>query len=359
MSKIGQRKRWLFPAAAAFAILAAVASVAFYLHQTLYVPIRTPGSGVEIEFRIERGEKLDSIALRLQQAGSIRDPAALKLAAFLGGGGAGIKAGTHRLRTDLSAWEIFQLLQRSPAADFIRVVIPEGFDSFEIALLAASAGICSQEDFLAAVADPSPIADIAPQATSLEGYLFPDTYHVPVGSGAKELLAMMLKRFREVADTEMVSNLQAAGFTLHNGVILASLIAKEAGNAEEMPLISSVFHNRLSIGMKLDCDPTFIYARKLAGRWDGVVQGDDRSFDSPYNTYIHNGLPPGPIGSPGRDALLAVIAPADSDFFYFVAKGPDTSEGHYFSRTAKEHRQAVEKYRREIELSKTETTRNQ
>jgi UPF0755 protein len=350
--KAGRRgRRWILPAAVALALLASIVAVVVYIQQMLYSPMLPPGSGEETGFRIEHGEKLDSVARRLHEAGLLRDPAALKLAAFFGGGGAGIKAGTHRLRTDMSAWEIYRLLQRSPAADFIRLVIPEGFDSFETALKAAEAGICSEEEFLAAVADPSPIADLAPSARTLEGYLYPDTYHVPVGAGAQGLVAMMIKRFRDQVDAELIDTFKATGLDLPNGVILASLIAKEAGHAEEMPLISSVFHNRLRIGMKLDCDPTFIYARKLAGDWDGVVRGDDRSFESPYNTYLHGGLPPGPISSPGREALRAAAEPAATDFLYFVAKGPDTSEGHYFSRTAREHRQAVEKYRRELQLA--------
>lgn len=343
---------WLLPAAVALALSAAVAAVALYCHQMLYVPVKPVGSGEEVEFRIERGEKLDSIAARLHQAGLLRDPAALKLAAFFGGGGRGVKAGRHRLRTDHNAWQIFELIQQSPLADFVRLVVPEGFDSFEIALRIAEAGICSEEEFLAAVFDDAPIADLAPGAASLEGYLFPDTYHVPVGAGAGEVVRMMLKRFREAADSELRGRLEAAGFSLHEGVILASLIAREAGNAGEMPLISSVFHNRLRVGMKLDCDPTFVYARKLAGDWDGVVLAVDRQIDSPYNTYLIGGLPPGPIGSPGREALIAVADPAESDYLYFVAKGPDTSLGHYFSRTTAEHLRAVAKYRREVQLAR-------
>lgn len=350
--KSNRLRRWLFPAVMGIVLLAVVVAVAVYFHQMLYVPVKQPGAGEEIEFTIERGEKLDSIAARLHRAGILRDPAALKLAAFFGGGGKGVKAGTHRLRTDLSAWSIYQLIQQSPLAEFVRLVIPEGFDTFEIAQRLAELGICGEAQFFDAVSNPATVSVFAPGANTLEGYLFPDTYHVPVGAGAGEVVEMMLKRFREKTDAQLNRDIEAAGFSLQQGVILASLIAREAGNAEEMPLISSVFHNRLRIGMKLDCDPTFIYARKQAGDWDGVVLAADRQIDSPYNTYRTSGLPPGPIGSPGREALRAAAHPADSEFLYFVAKGPDTSLGHYFSRTAAEHSRAVARYRREVQLAR-------
>jgi len=345
---VRSRKRWLIPGGIAFVLIAAVVSAFFYIRFLLYTPPQPPEQGEEQEFEILKGETLDSIAKRLFQEGLLRDPAALKLAVFFGGGAAGIKAGTHHLRTDQNAWEIYEAIQVSPVARYIRIVLPEGLDSFEIAGRLETAGICSAEEFLAAARSVVQIADIAPGAESLEGYLFPDTYHVPVGASATDVINMMLRRFRVEADNELREKFKEVGLSLNEGVILASLIAKEAGNPDEMPLISSVFHNRLRIGMKLDCDATFIYARKLAGDWDGVVRIADRQFESPYNTYLHGGLPPAPIGNPGSDALFAAASPAESDYLYFVAKGPDTADGHRFSKTMREHLQAVREYQQRL-----------
>ena len=299
------------------------------------------GEPLEVAFEIERGELLGSIAARLHEAGLIRDPLALKLASFLGGSGSGIKAGVHRLRRDMNAWDLMRALRDSPQAEFTRLVLPEGWDSFEIARRIEEAGIAAAGEFRRAVADPGQISDLAPQAASLEGYLFPDTYHVPTDAGPQELAAMMVRRFRVMLNGELLADLEAAGLSPHEGVILASLIAREAGNFEEMPLISSVFHNRLRLGMKLDCDPTIIYALKLEGRWDGDIRWADKELDSPYNTYISGGLPPGPIGNPGAEALRAAARPADTDYLYFVAKSPTES---HFSRTLREHNRAVRRY---------------
>jgi len=340
-----KRRRRRILAACLTLLALAVLGAGFFVATLLFLPPEF-GSGREpreVAFEIERGELLDSIAARLHEAGLIRNPLALKLASFLSGGGSGIKAGVHRLRSDMNAWNLMRALQASPQAEFTRLVLPEGWDSFEIARRVEEAGIATADEFRRAVADPGQISDLAPQAASLEGYLFPDTYHVPTdaGAGAEELAAMMVRRFRGMLDDELLADLEASGLSPHEGVILASLIAREAGNFEEMPLISSVFHNRLRLGMKLDCDPTIIYALKLEYRWDGDIRWADKELDSPYNTYLHGGLPPGPIGNPGAEALRAAARPADTDYLYFVAMSPTES---HFSRTLREHNRAVRRY---------------
>lgn len=328
--------------AACLALLAlAVLGAGFFVATLLFLPPEFGGEPRELAFEIERGELLDSIAARLHEAGLIRDPLALKLASFIGGGGTGIKAGVHSLRSDMNAWDLMRALQASPQAEFTRLVIPEGWDLFEIARRVEEAGIATAVEFRRAVADPGPISDLASRAVSLEGYLFPDTYHVPTDAGAEEVAAMMVRRFRDMLDEDLLADLEASGLSPHEGVILASLIAREAGNFQEMPLISSVFHNRLRLGMKLDCDPTIIYAIKLDGRWDGDIRWADKELDSPYNTYVHGGLPPGPIGNPGAEALRAAARPADTDYLYFVAMSPTES---HFSRTLSEHNRAVRRY---------------
>jgi UPF0755 protein len=323
---------------------ALVASGILYL---LFVPVQGEGEGAAVKFEVAPGERLDSIAARLHKEGLLHDPLALKLAGFFGGGSERIKAGKHELPRGVSAWDIFHRLQISPKGEFFKVTIPEGADIFQIAEIVGALGLSDPTDFMEIAGDPAPVADLFPEAVSLEGFFYPDTYHLPVGAGSRELVEKMLGRFREVvAEHGLEEEFNAVGLNLLDGVILASLIAKEAGNSEEMPLISSVFHNRMKIGMKLDCDPTFIYARKLVGNWDGKVGSEDTLIDSPYNTYVHGGLPPAPIGNPGLAAFLAAAKPAETEkvLLYFVAKSADPKDGHVFSATPAEHERNRREY---------------
>ena len=182
------------------------------------------------------------------------------------------------------------------------------------------------------------IADLNPHAESLEGFLFPDTYKVRRTATADQMAAMMVTRFRRAAAQVGLQ----PGPGLLSTVTIASIVEKEAGGPEERPVIAGVFRNRLAAGMKLETDPTVIYAALLAGRWRGVIHQSDLQFDSPYNTYRHAGLPPGPIANPGIAALRAAMAPAETDFLYFVAD----AHGHTrFSATMAEHEQQVQAYR--------------
>lgn len=328
-------------------IIVAIGTTFYILHLLFSSPEPT-GTYEEIEFEVEQGERLDSIADRLHRQGLLIDPSALKLTTFLRGGSRNIKAGVHKLRKDWSAWKIYEQLQISPKAKYHKLVIPEGLDSFEIAGRIEDSGIGSAEEFLRKIRNPGSIHNVCPEAKSMEGFLFPDTYHVPANSDIDDVLEMMLQRFSSIATEELREEFSSEGLTLFQGIILASMIAREAGNAEEMPLISSVFHNRLRIGMKLDCDPTFIYARKLNGTWDGQVRGEDRELDSEYNTYRGGGLPPGPIGNPGTDALMAAARPAETNYLYFVAKSGNAKDGHYFSSNSAEHNRARELYRKKL-----------
>jgi UPF0755 protein len=153
----------------------------------------------------------------------------------------------------------------------------------------------------------------------------------------------MVDQFRGVFAELWRRRAAALGFSVRDAVILASLIEKETGRPEERPLVSSVFHNRLRAGMKLDCDPTIIYALKKAGPYDGKLHGKDLRYESPFNTYLHAGLPPGPICNPGRASLDAALHPAETEFFYFVARHDGS---HQFSRTLREHDRAVGEFRR-------------
>ncbi len=185
------------------------------------------------------------------------------------------------------------------------------------------------------------IRDLDPRAPSLEGYLFPNTYRLSRHTTPERLCRMMTAKFREAWKSLHTTA------DVHDTVTLASMVEKEGKLAEERPRIAAVFANRLRLGMKLDCDPTTIYAAMLEKRYSGVIHRSDLDRDHPYNTYRHAGLPPGPIANPGLPSIRAALAPADVDSLYFVARA-DGSGGHEFSSTIAAHKNAVDRYHRAL-----------
>lgn len=218
------------------------------------------------------------------------------------------------------------------------VVIPEGFTIFDVAQAMQNAGLGPSEDFIKlAMSDTALIADIAPGAPSLEGYLFPNTYEFTRTQSTAEMIAVMVKQFRQVAQQiALVSDVQQR-------VTMASIVEKETGAPEERAQVASVYYNRLRENMPLQADPSIIYGELLAGKYSGALHHDDMRFESAYNTYTHPGLPPGPIGNPGKSSLEAALHPAQTDYIYFVADG----NGHHrFAQTLAEHNRNVVAYRR-------------
>jgi UPF0755 protein len=222
------------------------------------------------------------------------------------------------------------------------VTFPEGTALDEMARLAAIKGIPA-EAFLAAARNPAPIHDLDPDATDLEGYLFPDTYDIPRGAEpAAQLVARMVKRFRAVIAPELPA-LAQSGRTLRQVVTLASIVETETARPDERPRVAAVFLNRLQKKMPLQTDPTIIYALRRAGTYDGNIRREDLDVDSPYNTYRRPGLPPGPIASPGRASLLAALHPLTTRELYFVSRNDGT---HQFSENLAEHEHWVDVYQR-------------
>ena len=212
---------------------------------------------------------------------------------------------------------------------------------FDIGAAVEQFGLFKSADFVTAAHDPSLIRDLDPHAPTLEGYLFPNTYRLNHKTTPARLCQMMTDRFRQVwQGIKTTAN-------VHDTVTLASLIEKEGKLSEERPLIAAVFENRLRIGMKLDCDPTTIYAAILDGRYRGTIYRSDLDSDNPYNTYRHTGLPPGPIANPGLPSLRAVLHPAASEALFFVLR-PDGGGAHEFSRTIAEHDAATARYHRTL-----------
>ena len=226
--------------------------------------------------------------------------------------------------------------------------VREGETMFDIARELEAGKFMRAGDFLFAAGDPAPVRDFAPGAQTLEGFLFPATYELPRHPAASELTAEMVRKFKE--EWKRVASPGAGGPTdegdhraVNRIVTLASLVERETPKPEERPLVAGAFENRLRKGMRLQCDPTVIYGMERLGKYNGTLTGKDLKFDSPYNTYEHGGLPPGPIGNPGEASLRAAIQPAQTNFLYFVA---NTQGGHFFSATLAEHNKNVVKYRR-------------
>jgi UPF0755 protein len=226
--------------------------------------------------------------------------------------------------------------------------VREGETMFDIARELETAKFMSAEEFLKAASDPALVRDIAPQAETLEGFLYPATYNLPRHPIPAQLTAEMVAHFKtewtRIVQTAKVDGVQAKNhMPVVSIVTLASLVERETPRPEERPLVAGVFENRLNHRMLLQCDPTVIYGLERLGEYRGPLTGSDLRFDSPYNTYVHAGLPPGPIGNPGEASLRAALEPAKTDYLYFVA---NTQGGHFFSATLAEHNKNVTKYRR-------------
>jgi UPF0755 protein len=284
---------------------------------------------------------LRQIAARLEAAGLIRHRWMFVLYVKLLHPGAPLQAGEYALRATMSPVQIVQLLRSGKVVQHV-LTIPEAATMRDIALLVAAKGLGNQQIILDLAHDKAFLASLGLDQPSLEGYLFPDTYHVPRGIPERDLLTMMVRTLRGNYTAEITTRAQHLGLNQHEVLTLASLIEKEAQLDEERPLIAAVYHNRLRQGMRLQCDPTVIYA--LGDRFDGNLRKADLDLDSPYNTYRYAGLPPGPIGSPGRRSIEAAVTPAPVDYLYFVATKQQGK--HQFSRTLPEHNQAVGKYQR-------------
>jgi UPF0755 protein len=303
--------------------------------------LSTPYQGFQTDVFLEipHGTTSGAMATQLQKAGVIQYRWQFLLARVLRPSSR-LQAGEYRFDHPASVWSVFDRIVRGDVF-YYELTIPEGSNIFDIAGIVAQLGFLKSADFLRVARDPSLIHDLAPRASTLEGYLFPSTYRLTRPTTAHQLCRMMTDLFRrrwqelkKPPDTPPV----------HDVVTLASLIEKETGVPEERGLVASVYKNRLRLGMRLACDPTTIYAALLEGRYRGVIHQSDLDSTNPYNTYQHAGLPPGAIASPGLASLQAALFSAETEYLYFVAR-PDGSGGHHFSKTGAEHERAVQEYR--------------
>lgn len=297
--------------------------------------------GVEKFVVIPRGTSSYETAHLLEREGVVRHWAVFLAYLKIAKPRSPLQAGEYRFAEPLSVIQVADRLIHG-LIYYHEFTIPEGYSLFDIGALLEQKGLARAVDILAAAGRADLVADLSQNARSLEGFLFPDTYRLARGTTAEEIARMMVRRFREVYTTLQPLLLQSP-LNLYQVVTLASLIEKETSVDAERELISAVFQNRLKKGMLLQCDPTVIYAAQLKGNYRGTIFQSDLESNSPYNTYRHPGLPPGPIANPGKRSLEAALRPVQSDYLYFVA---DNRGGHVFSRTLAEHQRAVAAYRK-------------
>jgi UPF0755 protein len=298
------------------------------------------GPSSETFVEVAPGSSSTRIAQQLESAGVVRTQFAFDLLRWIRRGK--LKAGEYRFDHPAPVMEVYDRIARGDVYT-VAVTIPEGANIFDIATRLEQAGIGTRQGFLIAQAHlTNLVADLDPKASSLEGYLFPDTYRFPRKTTATQIATTMVKRFRTAAaELGLKEN-------VHEVVTTASLVERETALDAERPLVASVFQNRLARHMPLMTDPSVIYGLELQKYWRGTIHESDLKRDTPYNTYLHGGLPPGPIANPGIHSLRAAIAPAQSNYLYFVAAGANPQGRSLFATTLEEHTRNVSGYRHAV-----------
>jgi UPF0755 protein len=303
----------------------------------------------ETIFKVEEGESLYHTGVRLKKNNLIKS-----VHFFVLSGKFKLEnnpqSGKYKIKKGMTSIDILVVLLYGKVMSE-RVTIPEGYNMYEIADRLESYGITPKAEFLKLCNDRNFLKQIGINSISAEGYLFPDTYNFKEGMKSEEIINIMYKRFLNIIKNIGLDEIKKSGLSLDDVIKLASLIEEEAAIESERKYISSVFHNRLKRGMKLDCDPTVRYAVK---RFTGKIYLRDLNSDSPYNTYMYKGFPPTPISSPGKASIIAAINPAKSDYLYFVSRN---DRSHYFSVSKEEHDLAVKKFRDGVNTHFVDTQR--
>ena len=298
------------------------------------------GDGGEKVIEIPQGASGRAVAEILAGEGVVTDADRFYLLLRYRDAVPGIRAGEFAFRTDWTPDEVITALHEAPEVTY-PLSIPEGLRFTEIAERVEAAGRgWSADVFLDLVVDPELRASMGVEAENLEGYLCPETYRFSRDADERDVIGAMLRQFQiSWGEAEQV-RAEELGMTRHEVVILASLVEKETGAPPERPQIASVFHNRLRIGMKLECDPTIVYGIE---NYDGIIHKSDIANPHLWNTYVHPGLPKGPIANPGAEAIQAVLYPDETRYLFFVSKNDGT---HHFSTSYAEHARMVQKYQR-------------
>ncbi len=320
-------------------ILLVFATILLIIITHIYVYLNTPPDNkraIKTVF-IPHGASFSWVADKLEREGIIKNAENFTLFAKFNGAIKNVKAGEYELNTSMLPADVLGKITKGVSKDYT-ITIPEGYNIYQIAQVFDKAKLVSRKEFLDIAFDRDFIASLGIKGRSLEGFLFPDTYRFNKLMGGKEIIRTMVKRFNKVYRTYIKEAAEKNNMTRESVVILASIIEKEAGSDEEKAVISAVFHNRLKRREKLQSDPTVIYG---IHDFNGNLKKKDILTYTPYNTYIIQGLPPGPIASPGEQALIAAVNPSPVNYLYFVSKNDGS---HIFSKTLAEHNRAVLKY---------------
>jgi UPF0755 protein len=321
------------------AFLLATASLLFVIH--FYIALFVPPSKEKVwkEIEITEGMTFKTITALLQQEGIIRYRGYFVIIGRLQGLSRKVRTGYYGLSTNMTLWDVLDALRKGKIIEY-EVLIPEGYNLYQIGWTLSGTPLVTDPDkFFKLVKNKTYVRSLGIEADSLEGYLFPDTYYLPKGIKLEDIPKKMVQRYREVFTDSYRKRAEALGLTEHQILTLASIVEKEARAPSERKLIAAVYFNRLRKGMKLQADPTAVYGKKA---WITNVTLSDLRRKSPYNTYLHKGLPPGPIANPGEGSILAALYPDDVDYLFFVAQGDGIH--HYFSKDFGTHSQAVGRY---------------
>ena len=338
-------------------VVASAAGASYWIFSSVKAPHDHTHSAEFI--RIEKGSTPRQIVDRLASEGIISSSTAASLYLRLFGDSQGLQAGVYQFKSPISTIEVLKQLEKGQDLT-VKLTIPEGFTRFDIAKRMAEkfGGLevldgdsprepfASEADILKLMDDTTLISDISPKATSLEGYMYPTTYTFPRDAKAGDVIKAMVEQFRKFWKPEWTAAAAAKGRTPNEIVTIASLIETETSVESERPTVASVIYNRLSRGVPLGIDQTNVYIAKMQGRWDGVINKSDLEVDSPYNTRIHVGLPPGPISSVTESSIRAALEPAQTDFLYYV-RNVDLHDGsHWFYASAAEFEKGKAKYQK-------------
>jgi len=317
--------------------LVLVGTVAAYGYRAVALP--SQATPIHHIVEVPEGAAFKEVANQLAQKDLIVSPFWFRLWGKVQDAERKIQPGEYDLHTAMSPAEILNALVKGRVIQY-SVLIPEGLTAQQIGKLLEEARMAKQTDVARLAADPAFVKLLGVEAKTLEGYLFPDTYHFPRRTKTEDVLRAMVHRFREAYTPELRERAAALGMTERHVVTLASIIEKETGRDDERPLISAVFHNRLKKRRPLQSDPTVIYGMR---NFSGKLTRADLSRPTPYNTYTRLGLPPSPIANPGARSLQAAVNPAPVKYFYFVSKNDGS---HHFSATLEEHNRAVQRYQK-------------
>lgn len=319
--------------------LAATIALTVFVH--FYLVLFVPPSNEKVwkEVQVTEGMSLKAIAGTLQKEGVIRYRGYFQIIGRLQGFSRKVRVGYYGLNTSMSLWTVLSHLRKGRVVEY-EIVVPEGYNLYQIGwTLAGTPLIAAPHQFINLVTDKAYVRSLGVEADTLEGYLFPDTYYLPKGIKLEDIPLKMVRRYKVVFSAGKRKRAEELGFTEQQIITLASIIEKEAKVDSERKLISAVYHNRLKKGMKLQADPTAVYGTKA---WITQITREDLKRRSPYNTYLHKGLPPGPIANPGEGAILAALYPENVDYLFFVAQGDGS---HFFSKDFNAHEKAIDRYK--------------